>query len=105
MVLYDEAELSAIERVALAPYPLVMVLQRPSGFIEPCLPTKVARPPSGSPVSFQHFLTETGRHRDGGGDAHRAFTAAQKCSVTAAVSSVTFQPFVSAFSLANFCSI
>jgi len=24
-----------------------MVLQRPSGFIEPCLPSKVARPPSG----------------------------------------------------------
>jgi putative SOS response-associated peptidase YedK len=41
----------------------------------------------------------------GGGDAHRVFTAAQNCSVTAVVSSVTFQPFVSAFSLANFCSI
>ena len=40
----------------------------------------------------------------GGGDAHRVFTAAQNCSVTAVVSSVTFQPFVSAFSLANFCS-
>ena len=39
-----------------------------------------------------------------GGDAHRVFTAAQNCSVTAVVSSVTFQPFVSAFSLANFCS-
>ena len=24
-----------------------MVLRRPSGFIEPCLPSKVARPPSG----------------------------------------------------------
>lgn len=35
--------------------------------------------------------------------AHR--TAAQNCSVTAVVSSVTFQPFVSAFSLANLCSI
>lgn len=33
----------------------------------------------------------------GGGDAHRVFTAAQNCSVTAVVSSVTFQPFVSAF--------
>jgi putative SOS response-associated peptidase YedK len=41
----------------------------------------------------------------GGGDAHRVFSAAQNCSVTAVVSSVTFQPFVSAFSLANFCSI
>ena len=40
-----------------------------------------------------------------GGDAHRVFTAAQNCSVTAVVSSVTFQPFVSAFSLANLCSI
>ena len=36
--------------------------------------------------------------------AHRVFTAAQNCSVTAVVSSVTFQPLVSAFSLANFCS-
>jgi hypothetical protein len=35
--------------------------------------------------------------------AHR--TAAQNCSVIAVVSSVTFQPFVSAFSLANLCSI
>lgn len=41
----------------------------------------------------------------GGGDAYRVFTAAQNCSVTAVVSSVTFQPFVSAFSLANLCSI
>ena len=24
-----------------------MIVRRPSGFIEPCLPTKVARPPSG----------------------------------------------------------
>ena len=39
------------------------------------------------------------------GDAHRIFTAAQNCSVTAVVSSVTFQPFLSAFSLANLCSI
>jgi putative SOS response-associated peptidase YedK len=37
-------------------------------------------------------------------DAHRIFSAAQNCSVTAVVSSVTFQPFASAFSLANFCS-
>ena len=41
----------------------------------------------------------------GGGDAHRVFTAAQNCSVTAVVSSVTFQPSLSAFSLANLCSI
>ena len=41
----------------------------------------------------------------GGGDAHRVFTAAQNCSVTAVVSSATFQPFVSAFSLANLCSV
>src|SRR6476660_10267644 len=41
----------------------------------------------------------------GGGDAHRLFTAAQNCSVTAVVSSVTSQPFVSALSLANLCSI
>ncbi|MET4121352.1 hypothetical protein ABIB85_007832 [Bradyrhizobium sp. JR1.5] len=41
----------------------------------------------------------------GGGDAHRVFTAAQNCSVTAVVSSATFQPFVSAFSLASLCSI
>src|SRR6266850_3723044 len=41
----------------------------------------------------------------GGGDAHRVFTAAQNCSVTAALSSATSQPFVSAFSLANLCSI
>jgi hypothetical protein len=38
-------------------------------------------------------------------DAHRVFTAAQNCSVSAVVSSVTFQPFVSAFSLANFCPV
>ena len=25
-----------------------MIVRRPSGFIEPCLPSKVARPPSGS---------------------------------------------------------
>src|SRR4051794_4431517 len=37
-------------------------------------------------------------------DSYRAMTAAQNCSVTAAVSSVTFQPFVSAVSLANLCS-
>jgi hypothetical protein len=49
--------------------------------------------------------------RDGGyrlmlrRDAHRVFTAAQNCSVSAVVSSVTFQPFVSAFYLAKFCSV
>jgi hypothetical protein len=40
-----------------------------------------------------------------GGDAHRVLTAAQNCSVTAVVSSVTFQPSLSAFSLANLSSI
>ena len=29
------------------PYPPPMIVRRPSGFIEPCLPSKVARPPSG----------------------------------------------------------
>ena len=28
-------------------YPPAMVLRRPSGFIEPCQPSKAARPPSG----------------------------------------------------------
>ena len=28
-------------------YPPPMIVRRPSGFIEPCLPSKVARPPSG----------------------------------------------------------
>src|SRR6185295_13816243 len=41
----------------------------------------------------------------GGGDAHRVFTAAQNCSVTAAFSLSTSQPFVSAFCLANLYSI
>ena len=40
-----------------------------------------------------------------GGDAHGVFIAAQNCSVTAVVSSVTFQPSLSAFSLANLSSI
>ena len=31
----------------LLTYPPAMVLQRPSGFIEPCLPSKAVRPPSG----------------------------------------------------------
>src|ERR1700738_2261929 len=26
---------------------MVLIMRRPSGFIEPCLPSKVARPPSG----------------------------------------------------------
>ena len=29
-------------------YPPPMIVRRPSGFIEPCLPSKVARPPSGA---------------------------------------------------------
>ena len=37
----------AVEPRGPLPYPPAMVLQRPSGFIEPCLPSKVARPPSG----------------------------------------------------------
>jgi len=28
-------------------YPPAMIMQRPSGFIQPCLPSKAARPPSG----------------------------------------------------------
>ena len=31
----------------LAAHPPAMVVRRPSGFIEPCLPSKAARPPSG----------------------------------------------------------
>jgi hypothetical protein len=101
------------------PYPPAMVLKRrrPSGFIEPCLPSKVARPPSG-PL-WVHKIKHDGYRlmvrrdgsrvrcltRNGGGDAHRAFTAAQNCSVTAAVSSATSQPFVSAFSWANLSSL
>ena len=94
-----------------------MIVQRPSGFIEPCLPLKAVQPLSG-PL-WVHEIKHDGYRlmvrrdglrvrcftRNGGGDAHRAFTAAQNCSVTAVVSSVTFQPFVSAFSLANLCSI
>ena len=154
--------------------------RRPSGFIEPCRPSKAARPPSGplwvheikhdgfrlmvrregsrvrcftkgghdwadrfpaivetaSRIQASSFLIDgeaviarddelpdfhalrskrrgrqsrTKTHQRGsdfgGGDAHRVFNAAQNCSVTAVVSSVTFQPFVSAFSLANLCSI
>jgi ATP-dependent DNA ligase len=78
-------------------------VRRPSGFIEPCLPTKVARPPSG-PL-WVHEIKHDGYRLMVRRDAHRVFTAAQNWSVTAAVSSVTFQSFVSAFSLANLCSI
>jgi bifunctional non-homologous end joining protein LigD len=38
---------AANSRVKRVPYPRAMVLQRPSGFIEPCLPSKAVRPPSG----------------------------------------------------------
>jgi hypothetical protein len=49
---------------------------------------------------------DTGRGSNfGGGYAHRVFTAAQNCSVTAFVSSVTFQPSLSALSLAKLSSI
>jgi len=34
-------------RLKSVPYPLAMIVRRPSGFIEPCLPSKAARPPSG----------------------------------------------------------
>jgi hypothetical protein len=54
---------------------MVQQRRRPSGFIEPCLPSKVS-----------------GARTIGGGDAHRVFIAAQNCSVIAVVSSVTFQP-------------
>jgi hypothetical protein len=86
-----------------------MIVRRPSGFIEPCLPSKVARPPSG--LLWVHEIKHDGYRlmvrRDGSRVglwrryAHRFFTAAQNCSVTAVVSSVTFQPSLSAFSLAK----
>ena len=53
---------------------------------------------------FADFPPQAGQRRIsgartiGGGDTHRFFTAAQNCSVTAALSSATSQPFVSAFS-------
>ena len=80
-----------------------MVIQRrPSGPIEPCLPSKVAEPASGPDwvheIKHERYRLMVRR------DAHRVFTAAQNCSVTAVVSSVTFQPFISAFFLANFCA-
>jgi hypothetical protein len=34
-----------IARLKPVPYPPPMIVRRPSGFIEPCLPSKVARPP------------------------------------------------------------
>ena len=50
-----------------------MILQHPSGFIEPCLPSKVARPPSG-PL-WVHEIKHDGYRlmvrRDGG---HRGGT-------------------------------
>ena len=61
----------------------------------------IARP--GTTGAAQRRIS--GARTIGGGDAHRVFTAAQNCSVTAVVSSVTFQPFVSAFSLTDLCSI
>jgi hypothetical protein len=30
-------------RLKSVPYPLAMIVRRPSGFIEPCLPSKVTR--------------------------------------------------------------
>ena len=66
----------------------------PSGFIEPS--TGEFHPGRAAQIRIRTIDA---------GIAHRAFIAAQNCSVTAVVSLVTFQPFVSAFSLANFCSI
>jgi hypothetical protein len=57
------------------------------------------------PVSGGKINASTTVKQMAGGDAHRLFTAAQNCSVTAALSSATFQPFVSASSFANLCSI
>ena len=86
----------------------VGIKARLPGFIEPAL-AKRSQPPialeSSGPRSTGAAQRRIGGARTiGGGDAHRVFTAAQNCSVTAVVSSVTFQPFVSAFSFANFCS-
>ena len=67
-------------------------------------PPPIALNPSG-PLTGAAQGRISGARTIGGGEAHRLFTAAQNCSVTAALSSATFQPFVSAFSLANLCSI
>ena len=53
----------------LLTYPPAMVLRRPSGFLEPCQPSKVARPPSG-PL-WVHEIKHDG-YRTG---AYRAVTA------------------------------
>jgi ATP-dependent DNA ligase len=37
-----------VEQPHRCPYPQPMIARRPSGFIEPCLPSKVTRPPSGT---------------------------------------------------------
>ena len=37
----------AVQREATALFAPAMIVRRPSGFIEPCQPSKVARPPSG----------------------------------------------------------
>ena len=38
---------AVIARLKPVPYPPAMIVRRSSDFIEPCLPSKVARPPSG----------------------------------------------------------
>ena len=55
----------------------------PSGFIEPS--TGEFHPGRAAQIRIRTIDA---------GSAHRAFTAAQNCSVTALVSSVMFQPFV-----------
>jgi hypothetical protein len=90
-----------------------MIVRRPSGFIQPCQPSKASRPPSGSEWVHEikhdgyRLMVRRGRARVElwRGYAHRVFTAAQNCSVTAFVSSVTFQPSLSALSLAKLSSI
>ena len=42
----------------LLPYPPPIIVRRPSGFIEPCQPSKVARPPSGQ--SWVHEIKHDG---------------------------------------------
>jgi ATP-dependent DNA ligase len=39
--------LTRLNRAGPLSYPSAMVLRRRSGFIEPCAPSKAARPPSG----------------------------------------------------------
>jgi len=72
-------------------------LQQPSGGIDLRQTSEFPREPSDPKAAGRIRTIDAG-------SIHRAFAAAQNCSVIAVVSSVTFQPFVSAFSLANLCS-